>query len=587
MVEGVTRRLAAILCADVVGYSRLVEADEEGTIARLKAIRRDVIDPSTERHHGRVVKTTGDGILVEFPSVVDAVRSAVDVQRSVVRGNAEIAEDRCIRLRVGINLGDIIVEGDDILGDGVNVASRLEELADSNGIWVSRAVRDQIGERINIEFVDLGQHQLKNIARPVECFKVRLDEAEAETAIKQRPIAGDASATNQKPSIAVLPFDDMSGDSGHEFFADGLTEDIISELSRFRGLFVISRSSSFVYKDRSFNVQDIAGELNVQYVVEGSVRKAGNRVRITVQLIDAATDTHLWAERYDRDLEDIFAIQDDVITAIVATLPGRIEAATRERTEHKPTENMAAYECVLAGKRLHHRSTPEDNAEAMRMLERAIELDPRYAHAHAWRACTLGQIYANGWGEDPESIGRQVFESLQTALALDDNDNDVHRILAAIYLVFKDHHKAVYHQERALNLNPNDDLVVVQEGEILTWLGRPEEGVDWIKKAMRLTPYHPERFWNHLGRAHFVARQYDRAVDAFNNITEADYVQHSFLAACHAQLDDAARATNHTEKVIAQRPSFSIGQFLEGLHYKNEVDVAHYRESLLKAGLPA
>ena len=334
----------------------------------------------------------------------------------------------------------------------------------------------------------------------------------------------------------------MSGDREQEFFVDGMTEDIITELSRFRDLFVISRNSAFVYKGTAVNIQKVAGELGVQYVVEGSVRKAGNRVRVTVQLIDAETDRHIWAERYDRELEDIFAIQDDVTSAIVATASGRIAAATQDRIQRKTTSNMAAYEYVLAGKILHHRSTKGDNAEAVRMLERAIALDPKFAHAHAWKACTLGQSFVQGWSEDPNSTFKEVAEELETALALDDNDSDVHRILAAVHLLRHDYDKAMYHQERALSLNPNDDLIVVQQGEMLTWIGRPEEGIEWIQKAMRLNPYHPERFWSHLGRAYYAARRYPEAIEAFKHIGKPDHTNFAFLAASAAQMGNAAAA---------------------------------------------
>ena len=283
----------------------------------------------------------------------------------------------------------------------------------------------------------------------------------------------------------------MSGDPEQEFFADGLTEDIITELSRFRELLVISRNSAFVHKGKPVRVQAVAREFGVQYLVEGSVRKAGNRVRVTVQLIDAEADRHVWAERYDRELEDIFAIQDEITGTIVATLPGRVEAASHERANRKPTANMVAYECVLAAKVLHHRSTPADNAEAQRLLDRALELDPNYAHAHAWRACVLGQTWVNGWCEDRDAVWDRMVAELGIALALDDHDSDVHRILAAVALAHDDHDQAAYHQERGLALNPNYDLILVQQGELLTWLGRPEDGIEWIRKAMRLNPYHP------------------------------------------------------------------------------------------------
>jgi adenylate cyclase len=390
----------------------------------------------------------------------------------------------------------------------------------------------------------------------------------------------------EKLSVAVLPFENMSGDPEQEFFADGLTEDILTELSRFRELFVISRTTMFTYKGKAMRVKDIAKEVGARFVLEGSVRKAGNQVRVTVQLIDAISDRHVWADRYDRQLEDIFAIQDEVTAAVVATLPGRIEASIQDGASRKPTENMAAYELVLAGKIHHHRSALDDNTQALQLLDRAIALDPGYAHAHAWRACVLGQAWIYDWCEDREATQDKIVDALGTALALDENDSDVHRILAAINTTFHDHDKAVYHQDKALSLNPNDDLIVVQHGELLTWLGWPEEGIEWIKKAMRLNPYHPPRFWGHLGRAHFVARQYDEATEAFKHITAPDYTHHAFLAACCAQTGDDTGTEAHKREVLKREPDFSVETYLETLHYKSESDRDHHRAALVKAGLP-
>jgi adenylate cyclase len=325
----------------------------------------------------------------------------------------------------------------------------------------------------------------------------------------------------------------------------------------------------------------------VRYVLEGSVRKASNRVRVTAQLIEATSGGHVWAERYDRELADIFAIQDEVTQAIVATLPGRVEAASRERAARKTPDSLAAYEWVLTAKVLHHRSQREANAQAQEMLDRAIALDPKYAHAHAWKACVLGQTWVNGWCEDREATQERIFEELQTALALDDNDSDVHRILAAVHVIRNLHDLAQYHQQRALSLNPNDDLIVVQQGELLTWLGEASQGVEWIRKAMRLNPYHPERFWSHLGRAHFVARDYLQAADAFRRITAVQFAHHAFLAACHARLGDATNARLQADAVLALAPAFTVDAYLQTLYYKRDEDRTHHRDSLLQAGLPA
>jgi adenylate cyclase len=579
---GDSRRLAAILAADMVGYSRLMETDESGTLARLKTHRLELVDPTICKNKGRIIKTTGDGLLAEFQSISDAVQCAAEIQRRMAHRNADVSPPRWIQFRIAINLGDVIVDDDDIFGDGVNVAARLQEFAAPGGICVSAAVREQVGDRLDVAFEDLGEHCVKNIARPIRIYRVLLDK----TSQSRAPGAAEESIAAVKPSLVVLPFVNMSGDPEQEFFVDGLTEDIITELSRFRDLLVISRNSAFVHKGKAVRVLDIAREFNVHYVVEGSVRKAGDRVRVTVQLIDAETDRHIWAERYDRKIEDIFAIQDEISAAIVGTLPGRIEAAGYDRAKRKPTQNMAAYEYVLTGKILHHRATREDNAEAQRMLDRAIALDPKYAHAHAWKACVLAQTWVNNWCDDRKTAWERANDEVQIASALDDNDSDVHRILAAVNLARDDHDKAQYHQARALSLNPNNDLILVQNGELLTWLGRPEDGIEWIKKAMRVNPYHPERFTSHLGRAHYTARQYAEAVEALSRITRLDHTHHAFLAASLAQLGNKTAAAAHAQEVLKQVPDFSIGRYLSTMHYRLERDQDHLREGLLKAGLP-
>ncbi|MGL4281476.1 MAG: adenylate/guanylate cyclase domain-containing protein [Albidovulum sp.] len=570
-------RLAAVLAADMAGFSRLMELDEVGTLTRLKTHRIELIDPVIAKNNGRIIKTTGDGMLVEFQSVASAVRCAVEIQVRMARRNLDVPEERRIRFRVGINLGDIVFEDGDIFGDGVNVAARLEQLAEVGGICVSAAVHDQVNERLDVVFEDLGEKALKNISRPVRVYRVALDEA------APGPTAPARAAS--KPAVAVLPFANLSTDPEQDHFVDGLTEDILTELSRHHELFVISRNSTFVYKGQSVNVREVAEKLGAQYVVEGSVRRAGDRLRISVQLIDTANDSHVWAERYDRKLEDIFDIQDEVTAAIVATLPGRVEAAQQERVKRKTPDSMEAYELALVAKVLHHRSTAEDNKEARNLIDRAIALDPNYAHARAWRACILGQCWVHSWCENRDALWGEITAEVDRALALDENDADVHRLLSAVQISRNDLARARLHQERALSLNPNYDLVVVQQGELLTWLGEPKDGVEWIRKAMRLNPHHPERFWSHLGKAHFTAREYPEAIAAFMHLSVPDFTHHAFLAAAYAWLGDRTAAGAHAARVRAMSPGFTQGEFLGTLHYAQASDLDHVAEGLSRAGL--
>ena len=573
--EHTRQRLAAIVAADAVGYSRLMALDEPGTVATLDAAR-GVFRRHIEAQHGRVVGMAGDSVLAVFDTAAGAIVAALQLQRDWQAWAAGEAPERRMLFRIGVHLGDVIEKSDGtVYGDGINVAARLQALAAPGGVSASEAVYCAVRDRVDAYFRDEGEQTVKNIAKPVRVYGVQA--TDALTPAQRKP---------SKPTIAVLPLNNMSGDPEQEFFADGITEDIITELSRFHELFVISRNSSFKYKGQSVDVQKFSRELGAQYVVEGSVRKAGSRVRITVQLIDAATDRHIWAERYDRELQDVFAIQDEVTSAIVATLPGRIEAAARERTTRETPDNMAAYECVLAAKVLHHRSNRADNERARGLLDRAVAMAPSYGHAHAWRACTLGQAWTYGWYEEPDAIQR-IFDGLQTALALDDNDSDTHRILAAVHLTRHDFDAAMRHQQRALTLNPNDDLVVVQQGEMLTWIGQAQDGIEWIRKAMMLNPYHPERFWSHLGRAYFVARRYDEALQAFKRISVPEPIHHAFMAACCAQLGDAPAAQLHVRQVLAWTPEFRVDEHLAALHYKRDADRAHHREALLAAGFEA
>ncbi len=574
------RRLATVLAADMVGYSRLMETDEQGTLARLRTHRIELIDPAIDKNRGTIIKTTGDGMLVEFSSASDAVTCAVEVQNRMLRRNADVPRDQRIQFRIGINLDEIIFEDGDIFGSGVNIAARLEQSARAGDVVISGAVHDQVSSRLELHYQDLGNLELKNLSQPVHAYRVELDAPADE--VDQ---AEETDTKVVKPSIAVLPFANMSGDTEQEFFADGLTEDLLTELSRRHELFVISRNSSFVYKGQAVNVREVGEKLGAQYIVEGSVRKAGNRVRVTVQLIDSDNDGHVWAEKYDRDLDDIFAIQDEVISAVVATLPGRIEASQQEGLTRKKPSNFAAYECVLAAKVLHHRSTREANVEATKLIDRAIKLDPDYAHAHAWSGCIRGQAWGYGWCNDREAMLAECEEAILKAASLDDNDADVHRLMAAVEILRNNLGRARYHQERALSLNPNYDLVVVQMGELLTWSGRPEEGAEWIQKAMRLNPHHPARFWSHLGKARFCARKYEQALDDFARLPTLDMVQAAYVAACHAWLGNDAEAAEHADAIKAAQSNVKIEDIVATLHYSNEDDLYHFVQGLEKAGL--
>ena len=577
------RRLAAILAADVVGCSRLMGADDAGTLTALKALRKTLFAPKVAEHRGRIVKLMGDGALVEFPSVVDAVTCAVAVQRGMAERNSGIPEDDRIAFRIGVNLGDIIVEGNDIYGDGVNVAARLQELAAPGGIAVSATAHEHAAAKVDVGFRDGGEHELKNIAKPVRIYHWSDDDAS-----RRSGIAGtkDPLPLPDKPSIAVLPFDNMSDEMEQEYFADGLTEDIITELSRFQTFFVIARHSAFVYKGKAVAVQDVGRELGVHYVVGGSVGKAGDRLRVVVQLIEVASGNHIWAERYDHDLTDMFDLQDEVTRSIVAAIPGRLESADLNRIKRKRPEDIAVYDYVLRGKMHHHRGTKDDNTEALRLLDKAIELDPDFAESYAWKACTLGQALARGFGDNKEELFAQDVAAVEKALSLDENNFECHWIMCEVRMMVARLEEAELHHQKAFALNPNDPRVVAQRSELLTWLGRPVEGVDWARQAMRLDPYNAAGRAHLLGRALYIARSYEDAIEAFKQVRLPSFSHHAEIAACYAQLGSDENTSKHVGKVLSLKPDFSIADHVQGLPFKESRDRDQYRDGLRKAGLP-
>jgi len=535
-----TRRLAAILAADVAGYSRLMGADEEGTLERLKALRRELVDPTIAKHKGRIVNTTGDGLLVEFASIVDAVRCAVQVQQAMSERDAGAGRDNRIELRIGINLGDVIVEGDDLYGDGVNIAARIEALADAGGVFVSNTVYDHVRDRLPFVFEDLGEKQVKNIARPVRVYRVR------DLASKAAP--PPTLLLPDKPSIAVLPFANMSGDPEQEYFADGMVEEIITALSRIRSLFVIARNSSFTYKGQAIDVKQVGRELGVRYVLEGSVRKAGSRVRITGQLIDAATSAHLWAERFDGLLQDVFDMQDQVASSVAGVIEPALQAAETARSAGRSTTDLTAYDLYLRGYAMVM-SRSGQTPEALLLMEQAFARDPGYGPALAWAAFCCARLMIDGESQDLPGDRQKGIDFARRALKVAGDDPAIIANAAEALAYFgEDIGTMMTLVDRSLALNPNFARGWHVSANIRFWGGYPDTAIEHAGMALRLSPR--ARVGNtffRIGAAHFVSRRFDEAVPNLLIAIEEDpsfLNPRRFLAACYAhmgRLDEARK----------------------------------------------
>ena len=475
------RRLSAVLAADVVGYSRLMGSNEVATLTALKEHRTQLVDPSITKHQGRIVKLTGDGMLVEFSSVVGAVECATHIQREMRARNLDVANDRKIEFRIGINLGDVIVDDDDIFGDGVNVASRLEGIAKPGGIAVSSAVRENIGNKLDLVFEDMGDQELKNIAFPVHAFNLVVPSASSDT-----DEAGEAEADEaDKPSIAVLPFNNMSGDGEQEYFSDGITEDIITDLSKVSGLFVVGRNTSFTYKGKAIQLQQVASELGVKFLLEGSVRKAGQRVRVTGQLIDGTTGGHLWADRYDRDLTDIFEIQDEITTSIVDQLKIRLLPKEKKAIERAPTVNVEAYNYYLKGRQLFHAFTKSYLILAKEMFARAVEIDPDYARAYAGMASSISRL----WGMyNVPTVAEELLAITDKALALDPNLSEAHAARGEALANSNRREEAAAAFERALELDPNSFDASLSYARFCVTEGKLEKAIELYMRALEIQP---------------------------------------------------------------------------------------------------
>jgi TolB-like protein/class 3 adenylate cyclase/Flp pilus assembly protein TadD len=620
------RRLAAILAADAVGYSRLMGDDEAGTLQALQRHRETLIEPKAAQYHGRIVKLMGDGVLMEFGSVVDAVTFAVEIQMALRERNRDIPAEKRIVFRIGINLGDIILQDTDIYGDGVNVASRLEELAEPGGICLSRAARDQVRDKLDLRLEDLGEIEVKNIARPVRAFKVVLDDQarslvtpivtvghELERPPWKRALAGlgllamavigalwwqpwsrmvDETSVQEaavplpkQPSIAVLPFDNLSGDASQDYFADAVTEDITTELSRFAELFVISRESAFAYRGEPKSAKQVGRKLGVRYILEGSVQRVGDRLRVNAQLINAEDEGHIWAEKYDRVVDDLLAVQDDIVMSVVTTVGETVQRNAGENVRRRPLANFEAYDYSLKGHNLIHRPGKENNDEARHLYLKAIALDPGLSHAFVGLAWTHLREYMLQWSKTGPEALEKAADYTRKAAALGGSDYQVQRLFARIKQFQGKPAEALSHNARALELNPNDGDLLASRALLLIFSGRSEEAGTWVTKAMRRNPHHPDWYATVLAATHYLANRYRDALSVMAKVDEPAVYDHRLLAAIHGQLGEQDEARAHVKALLDINPDYSISLVTDSLPYQKD-DLELFLDGLRKAGLP-
>jgi len=634
--RGVERRLAAILAADVVGYSRLVGEDEEGTIARLKVLREEVVDPSIAKHNGRIVKTTGDGLLAEFASVVDAVRNAVEVQRAMAERNAGLPEGERIEFRVGINLGDIVIDGDDILGDGVNVAARLEGLAEPGGVCVSGTAFDQVRDKMDVGYEYLGEQEVKNIERPVRVYRVLLEPEAAGTVIGavparrqlwQQPVLAVlgllllviggfaiwnsyrqpdfepadpgkmAYALPEKPSIAVLPLDNLSGDPDQDYLGDGLTENIIAVLSTSPDLFVIARNSSFTYKDKATKVQEVAEQLGVRYVLEGSVQRADNRLRVTAQLVDAIDGRHLWAERYDgdlKDLKDLFAIQDDITQKILVAMHVELLSGDSARRAWAHVGDLETYRLYMQAMSIFQTNSPESNRETERLLREALRRQPENGVLISFKGWVHWQKVFLGLSKVPGKDLAVAREYAENSLSLFEENFNAYTLLATLDMFARKHESAIANADRAIELAPTSGYNIAIAGWVKNRSGQPREGMKLLKRAMRLEPYHWEWIPLEVAFVHLTLGEYDKARAISEGLLASSVVNVTIhpialqtLAAISVFEGDVDRASQHFKKSISIQPRQSVATVRRRNYYmKNQAFLERFLDALRRAGLP-
>ena len=583
--ERLQRRLAAIMSADVVGYSRLMGTDEAGTLSRLNTLRRELIDPAIAAHSGRIVKLMGDGALVEFASAVDAVTCAVEIQRQLREREAGSSEANPIRFRMGINVGDIIIEGDDILGDSVNIAARIEGIAEPGGISISEDAWRQVQGKVAANFVDVGEQSLKNIARPVRVYRMDLAPklAAASKAPSPTPVLPD------KPSIAVLAFNNMSGDPEQEYFSDGISEDIITDLSKLSELHVIARNSSFTYKGKPVDVMQVGRDLRVRYVLEGSVRKAGNRVRVTGQLIDTESGAHIWADRFDRDLNDIFAVQDELTQEIISALKVKLTPERKDRLARKNTIDQEAYDLFLRGRERAWLNTRSGNIEARNLLGRAVTINPDFAAAHAFIGFTHVNDYINGWAEIPERSLQIGLEIAERAVQMDETEPQGHYALAVALYFHRQLDRALAEARRSVALAPNFAQGHQTIARILTFSGDANGAINTLDAYMRLDPLYPDMLLYFLAEARFSLGQFDEAVMALKQRHQRNpdsATSYALLASCYGHLGRIAESRAAWAEVIRISPNFSLERQRRILPFNNPDDFERRVEGMRKAGIP-
>ncbi|WP_157016154.1 adenylate/guanylate cyclase domain-containing protein [Mesorhizobium xinjiangense] len=581
----VQRRLAAILVADVVGYSRMMRADETDTLARLMRLRRELVDPKLDEYGGRMVKSTGDGMLADFPSAVDAVQYAIEVQKEIASASADLPPETAMLLRIGINVGDVILEGDDIYGDGVNVAARLEGVAPPGGICLSATVHDQVSNKLDLSFDDSGLQMVKNISEPIRTYSWRVD------GTHPAPDSGARRTTvTDAPSIAVLPFNNMSGDPEQDYFSDGITEDIITDLSKVSGLFVIARNSSFTYKGRAVDVKEVARELGVRHVLEGSVRKAGNRLRITAQLIDGASGGHVWAERYDRVLEDIFEIQDEITLSIVNELKVRLDLLEKDRLSCPPSHNVEAYDLVLRGRdHLLAHASRTGMEEASAMFERARALDAKCSPAYSGLAFANIMSYTNDWTQDPDKTLEYAVKMARTAVEVGPKDALARRALAVALLWNREIEAAWDELKKASELSPGDAELLAVKGNMLVYLHEPDHAITCLEKAIKHSPHHSSMWLYFLGHAYFMKGDFETAERYLKKRIEAypeTDIARVMLASCCGYQGQDEEAGRLWDEVMQVNPGYSLEQKSRVLPYKDPGDWDYFVAGLTKAGLP-